>query len=123
MYTEINLNGGIIANHCGVSESFPHASAATIIVDYDSTMRTIPTKSAVGEPVWEIAELFPQQGDWTEEGYLSLDTNLRVEFDDGVIQVLPTPKNPSDHHRYAAEGNRNIYRKEEARRHRSTGGI
>jgi|SRR5665213_2221153 len=56
------------------------------------TMRTIPTKSAVGEPVWEIAELFPEQGDWTEEGYLSLDTNRRVEFDNGVIEVLPMPK-------------------------------
>ena len=27
------------------------------------------------EPTWEIAKLFPPQGQWTEEDYLELDTN------------------------------------------------
>ncbi|HWE03209.1 MAG TPA: Uma2 family endonuclease [Tepidisphaeraceae bacterium] len=42
--------------------------------------------------MWEIAELFPGQGDWTESGYLRLDTNRLVEFDNGIIEVLPMPK-------------------------------
>ena len=44
-----------------------------------------------GQPVWEIAELFPEQGYWTEQGYLALRTNRLVEFDNGVIEVLPVP--------------------------------
>ncbi|MFN8487521.1 MAG: Uma2 family endonuclease [Caldilineaceae bacterium] len=43
------------------------------------------------EPVWEIATLFPAQGDWSEEDYLTLDTNHFVEFSDGYIEVLPMP--------------------------------
>jgi len=44
-----------------------------------------------GEPVWEIAELFPEQGAWLEEDYLNLDTNRLVEFDNGIVEVLPLP--------------------------------
>jgi Uma2 family endonuclease len=44
-----------------------------------------------GEPVWEIAELFPEQGFWTEKQYLALHTNRLVEFDNGMIEVLPAP--------------------------------
>jgi Uma2 family endonuclease len=47
--------------------------------------------SAAGEPVWEIALLFPAQGSWTEEDYLGLDTNRLVEFDSGFVEVLPMP--------------------------------
>jgi Uma2 family endonuclease len=43
-----------------------------------------------GQPVWEIAELFPEQGSWTEQGYLALQTNRLVEFDNGVIEILPS---------------------------------
>jgi Uma2 family endonuclease len=43
------------------------------------------------EPAWEIAYLFPRQGEWTEEEYLSLDTNYLVELDDGTIEMLPMP--------------------------------
>lgn len=46
------------------------------------------------EPVWEIAYLFPRQGEWTEEEYLALDTNYLVELDDGTIEVLPMPSLP-----------------------------
>jgi Uma2 family endonuclease len=45
----------------------------------------------VAEPVWEIATLFPDQGQWSEEEYLALDTNRLVEFDNGYIEVLPVP--------------------------------
>ena len=44
-----------------------------------------------GEPVWEIAELFPEQGLWTERQYLALKTNRLVEFDNGTIEILPVP--------------------------------
>lgn len=43
------------------------------------------------EPAWHIAELFPPQGSWSEEEYLSLKTNRLVEFDDGTVEVLPVP--------------------------------
>ena len=43
-----------------------------------------------GEPAWEIAMLFPSQGSWTEDDYLSLDTNRQVELSDGCLEVLPT---------------------------------
>lgn len=49
------------------------------------------TISPVGEPVWEIAELFPEQGSWTADGYLALTTNRLVEFDQGKIEILPVP--------------------------------
>src|SRR5262245_30911989 len=44
-----------------------------------------------GEPTWEIAHLFPVQGDWTEEEYLALDTNHLIEFADGHLEFLPMP--------------------------------
>jgi len=43
------------------------------------------------EPVWEIATLFPDQGQWSEEEYLGLETNRLVEFSDGHLEVLPMP--------------------------------
>lgn len=43
------------------------------------------------EPAWQIAELFPPQGEWSEQEYLALKTNRLVEFDNGNIEVLPVP--------------------------------
>jgi Uma2 family endonuclease len=43
------------------------------------------------EPTWEIARLFPAQGDWSEEEYFSLATNRRVEYVDGFLEFLPPP--------------------------------
>lgn len=42
-------------------------------------------------PAWEIAELFPDQGDWTVEDYLELPGNRLIEFSDGVLEFLPMP--------------------------------
>jgi Uma2 family endonuclease len=50
-----------------------------------------PTTVTLGEPVWEIATLFPGQGDWTEEEYLALGGNHLIEFTDGHVEVLPMP--------------------------------
>ncbi len=47
------------------------------------------------EPAWDIARLFPDQGDWSEADYLALDTNHLIEYSHGNIEVLPMP---SDRH-------------------------
>ena len=46
------------------------------------------------EPAWEIAQLFPNQGDWSEGEYLDLvhRTNHLLELIDGRIVVLDMPK-------------------------------
>jgi Uma2 family endonuclease len=43
------------------------------------------------QPTWEVAYLFPAQGDWSEEEYLALPGNRLLEFSDGVLEVLPVP--------------------------------
>jgi Uma2 family endonuclease len=52
-----------------------------------------PAKHAIkrGEPTWEIAMLFPLQGEWTEAGYWALPTNWRIELSEGCLEVLPVP--------------------------------
>lgn len=46
-------------------------------------------------PTHEIVDLFPAQGEWTEEEYLALDTNRLIELSDGKLEALPMP---SDFH-------------------------
>lgn len=46
------------------------------------------------EPAWEIAKLFPNQGDWTIDDYLNFDSkagNHLIEYSHGIIEVLPMP--------------------------------
>lgn len=50
-----------------------------------------PNSCKVGEPTWEVALLFPRQGEWTEAAYLALDTNRLVELSDGCLEFLPMP--------------------------------
>lgn len=50
-----------------------------------------PMHSVVGQPTWEIAELFPAQGEWTEAEYLGLQTNRLIELSDGRLEFLPMP--------------------------------
>lgn len=45
----------------------------------------------IHEPTWEIAGLFPAQGDWSVEEYLALPDNRLIEFDAGRLEVLPMP--------------------------------
>ena len=47
--------------------------------------------SKTGEPVWELAHLFPYQGAWSEEEYLALETNHLIEYADGSLEMLPMP--------------------------------
>ena len=51
----------------------------------------IKSTTRMNEPTWEIAHLFPAQGQWSEEEYLSLDTNRLVEYSDGILEVLDMP--------------------------------
>lgn len=47
-----------------------------------------------GKPAWDVALLFPVQGEWTEEEYLALDQggeNRLIELVDGCLEVLPMP--------------------------------
>lgn len=39
----------------------------------------------------EITDYLPAQGSWTERQYLTLFTERGVEFNDGMIEVLPVP--------------------------------
>ncbi len=44
-----------------------------------------------GEPAWDVAILFPVQGDWSEAEYLALNTKRLVELVDGFLEVQPMP--------------------------------
>jgi Uma2 family endonuclease len=52
---------------------------------------TIHKPAYDSEPAWEVARLFPDQGHWSEEEYLSLNTNQLVEFSHGYVEILPMP--------------------------------
>jgi Uma2 family endonuclease len=56
-------------------------------------MSTIPSQASDADYAWEVATLFPQQGEWTEAAYLDLTdgTNRRIEFTDGRLEFLPMP--------------------------------
>ena len=61
-------------------------------MDDFTSQRSWPARSsAPGEPTWEVALLYPAQGAWQEEDYLSLETNRLVELVDGRLEVLPMP--------------------------------
>ena len=54
---------------------------------------TVPLPDDHAEPAWEVALLFPAQGEWSEDDYLWLTDHTRclVEFTDGHVEVLPMP--------------------------------
>ncbi|MFQ5731931.1 MAG: Uma2 family endonuclease [Planctomycetaceae bacterium] len=54
-------------------------------------MSRLAPPSALGEPAWEMATRFPNQGNWSEEEYLHVFANRGVELVDGRIEVLPAP--------------------------------
>ena len=53
-----------------------------------------PSPRRKGEPAWDIALLYPEQGQWSDEDYLAAteSTNRLVELSDGMLEVLPMPK-------------------------------
>jgi len=54
---------------------------------------TVPVPDDQAKPAWEIALLFPDQGEWSEDDYLWLTDHTRclVELTDGHVEVLPMP--------------------------------
>ena len=54
---------------------------------------TVPVADDHAEPAWEVALLFPAQGEWSEDDYLWLTdhTKCLAEFAEGHIEVLPMP--------------------------------
>jgi Uma2 family endonuclease len=46
-----------------------------------------------GEYAWEVATLYPEQGEWSEDQYLDLTdhSNRRIEFTDGRLEFLAMP--------------------------------
>ena len=57
-------------------------------------MSSIPaTSSHEPEYAWEIATLYPAQGEWSEEEYLELTdhANRRIEYAEGRLEFLPMP--------------------------------
>lgn len=48
-------------------------------------------RAKAGEPVWELARLFPAQGSWSEEAYLALDTGQLIEYSEGFLEFPPMP--------------------------------
>ena len=43
------------------------------------------------QPVWPLAEMYPYQGEWSENEYLRLRTNRIIEFVDGYLEFPPMP--------------------------------
>jgi Uma2 family endonuclease len=57
-------------------------------------MSSIPvTPSHEPEYAWEVATLYPEQGEWSEDAYLDLTDHAsrRIEFTDGRLEFLPMP--------------------------------
>ncbi len=54
-----------------------------------------PDVSTTPQPAWDVALLFPPQGQWSEADYLWLDANREskrlMEFSNGFIEVLDMP--------------------------------
>jgi len=57
------------------------------------SLPTPQSPTIVGQPAWDIALLYPLQGGWSEDDYLSvaLSENWMIEYTDGCVEVLPMP--------------------------------
>jgi Uma2 family endonuclease len=63
----------------------------SMATDLKKTKRRAFRPTSEPELTWEIARLFPAQGEWSEEEYFALDNNHRVEYSDGFLEFLPMP--------------------------------
>ncbi|MCW5856994.1 MAG: Uma2 family endonuclease [Caldilineales bacterium] len=54
-------------------------------------LKTLTPPAVDVEPTWDIANLFPAQGQWDVEEYLALDSNHLIEFSNKNLEVLPMP--------------------------------
>ena len=51
----------------------------------------VTERDSSAELTWDIAHLFPVQGNWSEEEYLALETNHLIELSHGNLEVLAMP--------------------------------
>jgi Uma2 family endonuclease len=61
---------------------------------FAATNKTAPAGPAghdAPEPTWEIADVFPAQGAWSEAEYLAMNVNRLLEYSHGRPEVLATP--------------------------------
>ena len=74
-----------------VSQHAPYANVEGNHHGHENNYGAPPDDHA--EPAWEVALLFPAQGEWSEDDYLWLTDHTRrlVEFTEGHIEVLPMP--------------------------------
>lgn len=63
----------------------------TTVVERPPTPTRATSQSYRIEPTWDVAYLFPDQGNWSEEEYLALDTNHLIEYSHGRLEVLEMP--------------------------------
>lgn len=52
---------------------------------------TTRRRPKAGEPIWELARLFPSQGSWSQEEYLALDMGRIVEYSQGFLEIHSMP--------------------------------
>jgi Uma2 family endonuclease len=60
----------------------------------DSAKKAKTSNRPPREPTWDIAYLYPLQGDWTENDYLTLEANSgnrMIELVNGCIEFPPMP--------------------------------
>jgi Uma2 family endonuclease len=60
----------------------------------DTAKKSKFSKRPPREPTWDIAYLYPMQGDWTENDYLTLEANSgnrMIELVNGRIEFPPMP--------------------------------
>lgn len=54
-------------------------------------IKDYPLRSKPGEPVWELATLYPNQGGWSVASYLSLRSSRLIEYNHGTLEFPPMP--------------------------------
>jgi len=64
-----------------------------LVEDVEQFTRAVASRPKLA---WQVAELLPEQGQWTETQYLWVtdQTSRLVELSDGAIEVLPMPGPP-----------------------------
>lgn len=60
-----------------------------------------------GDPTYELLELYPRQGEWTEADYFALPDRPGYELNDGYLERLPMPTEA--HQLIGGELYRNLY--------------
>ena len=61
---------------------------------YSGKRKTGSPSAPPGEPAWDIAFLYPMQGEWTERDYFALERicgNRMIELANGHLEILPMP--------------------------------